>query len=252
MQIVEGRDFNTDLPAERNSVIITESFAKLLGNETAIGKIIQSPRGNEEGVYTNCQVVGVVKDYVYGNMFGYAGPVLFFCRQSDNAELLYVRARQNSKAESVLEKLGEVMKKHNPEYPLTYKLVDDQFNRMFLSEMLVGKMSGVFAVLAVIISCLGLFGLSAYTAEQRTKEIGIRKVLGASVAGVVRLLSKDFLLLVIIACVVAFPLAWWLGYDWLQQYEYRIGISAWIFALAGAVAIAIALLTVSWQALKAA
>jgi ABC-type antimicrobial peptide transport system permease subunit len=118
--------------------------------------------------------------------------------------------------------------------------------------MLMGKLANIFAALAIIISCLGLFGLATYTAERRTKEIGIRKVLGASVQGIAGLLSKDFLQLVVISCLVAFPFAWWMMHSWLQNYQYRIEVSWWIFLIAGAVAILIALLTVSFQAIKAA
>ena len=144
------------------------------------------------------------------------------------------------------------MKKNNPAYPFNYQFVDDQFNQMFLSEMLISKLSRVFAALAIIISCLGLFGLAAYTAERRTKEIGIRKVLGASVSGIAALLSKDFLKLVAVSCIIAFPVAWWIMHSWLQNYQYRIEISWWIFLIAGGVAILIALFTISFQAIKAA
>jgi ABC-type antimicrobial peptide transport system permease subunit len=123
---------------------------------------------------------------------------------------------------------------------------------MFLSEMLISKLSRVFAALAIIISCLGLFGLAAYTAERRTKEIGVRKVLGASVAGLAGLLSKDFLKLVALSCVVAFPISWWVMHSWLQGYTYRINISWWIFIAAAVLAIVIALATISFQAIKAA
>ncbi|NII24209.1 ABC transporter permease [Pseudoflavitalea sp. X16] len=251
MQIAEGRDFTVDGAAESKNVIITQSMASLMGKGSAVGKVIQSPRGNDEGVFTDLTVVGVVKDYVYGNMYGKPGPVIFFC-QPKKAELVYARIKPNSDPEQLLTKIGAVMKKHNPAYPLEYKFVDDQFNEMFLNEVLISKASGVFATLAIIISCLGLFGLAAYTAERRTKEIGIRKVLGASVTGLAGLLSKDFLQLVIIACGVAFPVAWWIMHDWLQSYEYRIGISGWVFAAAGVGAVLIALLTVSTQAIKAA
>ena len=144
------------------------------------------------------------------------------------------------------------MKKDNPAYPLQYKFVDDQFNEMFLSEALMSKLSTVFAVLAIIISCLGLFGLATYTAERRIKEIGIRKVLGASVTGITTLLSKDFLQLVIISCLVAFPVAGWIMHNWLQNYEYRIEISWWTFLAAGLTAILIAIITISFQSIKAA
>jgi ABC-type antimicrobial peptide transport system permease subunit len=123
---------------------------------------------------------------------------------------------------------------------------------MFLSEMLISKLSRVFAALAIIISCLGLFGLATYTAERRTKEIGIRKVLGASVSGIAGLLSKDFMKLVLIASIIAFPIAWWAMHNWLQSYSYRIEISWWIFIAAGAVAVLIALITISFQAIRAA
>jgi len=148
--------------------------------------------------------------------------------------------------------MQNIVQKNNPAYPFTYQFVDDQFNQMFLSEMLISKLSRVFAALAILISCLGLFGLAAYTAERRTKEIGVRKVLGASVSGIAALLSKDFLKLVLISCIVAFPLAWLMMNNWLQNYQYRITISWWIFLIAAIVAILIALLTVSFQAIKAA
>jgi ABC-type antimicrobial peptide transport system permease subunit len=130
--------------------------------------------------------------------------------------------------------------------------MDDEFNNLFKNEMLIGKLSRLFAFLTILISCLGLFGLAAYTAERRTKEIGIRKVLGASVGNVVTLLSKDFLRLVGIASVIAFPLAYWMMHKWLQDFAYRISVSWWIFIAAGLLALVIAMLTVSFQAIKAA
>jgi len=154
--------------------------------------------------------------------------------------------------EKALAKIEEVMKGANPAYPFEYKFVDDQFNRMFQNETLIGRVAGVFAVLAIIISCLGLFGLAAYMAEQRAKEVGIRKVLGASVSGLAGLLSRDFLQLVGIACLLAFPLAWWILSDWLQNYEYRIGISVWVFVVVGGMALLIALATISFQAIRTA
>ncbi len=163
-----------------------------------------------------------------------------------------VRIKAQSNVEQALTKIEAVMKKTNPAYPFEYKFVDEQFNEMFQSEMLVSKLSRVFAALAIIISCLGLFGLAAYTAERRTKEIGIRKVLGASVEGLASLLSKDFIKLVTTSCIIAFPVAWWIMQNWLQDYAYRIQISWWIFISAGVLAILIALLTVSFQAIKAA
>jgi putative ABC transport system permease protein len=144
------------------------------------------------------------------------------------------------------------MRKDNPAYPFDYRFVDDQFNQMFQSEMLVSKLSRLFASLAIIISCLGLFGLAAYTAERRTKEIGIRKVLGASVTSVTALLSKDFLVLVVISCAIAFPAAYYKMSLWLKDYQYHIDIQWWVFAAAGFIAVVIALVTISFQSIKAA
>jgi len=253
MQIIDGRDFNADGISDNSNVIINESLAKILGKGSVVGKIIQSPRGQDDGKFENVTVKGVVKDYVFGNIYGSGSePVLLFCKPSQNASLLYIRLKLQINVEQALSKLQEVMKKDNPAYPLQYKFVDDQFNEMFLNEVLTSKLSTVFSVLAIIISCLGLFGLATYTAEARIKEIGIRKVLGASVAGITTLLSKDFLQLVAIACAVAFPVAWWIMHNWLQHYEYRIAITWWIFLAAGVSAILIAIITISFQAIKAA
>ena len=230
------------------NVIITQSMEKLLGKGSAIGKTME--RQGNMGTF-KLIVTGVVKDYVYGDMYGESAPVIFYDIPQE-AKLIYVRTKTNSDAETALAKIGAVMKKDNPAYPFEYKFVDDQFNNMFLSEMLISKLSRVFAALAILISCLGLFGLAAYTAERRTKEIGVRKVLGASVSGIAALLSKDFLKLVGVSCIVAFPVAWWMMHNWLQNYQYRIEISWWIFLIAGLLAIIIALFTISFQAIKAA
>jgi len=246
MKIIEGRDFSKNASSENSNVIINESMEKMMGRESAVGAIIQSPRGNPDRVFTNMTVIGVVNDYVYGNVYGKADPLIIFCKPPEYENFIYVRTKQGN-VEQALAKIAAVMKKDNAAYPLEYKFVDDQFNQMFQNEALISKVSGIFAALAIIISCLGLFGLAAYTAEQRTKEIGVRKVLGASVTGITTLLSKDFLQLVIISCVVAFPIAWWIMYDWLQNYEYRITIRWWIFFAAGIVAVLIAIITISFQ-----
>ena len=254
MKIMEGRDFNLsdttnfDKQILTSNVIITESFAKLLGKGSAIGKRIY----DEHDSALNATVVGVVNDYVYGNMYGRPDPVIFFCMDPRFSQVMYVRTKPMINPEQILSKMEAIMKKDNPSYPLEYQFVDEQFNQMFGSEMLISKLSRVFAALAILISCLGLSGLAAYTAERRTKEIGIRKVLGASVSSVTGLLSKDFLRLVLVSCLVAFPIAWWMMNHWLRNYQYRIEISGWIFLIAGLLAISIALITVSFQAIKAA
>jgi len=219
-----------------------------MGNGSAIGKTLF----DENDTLLSGTVVGVVNDYVYGDMYGKPDPVIFCCAAPRFSTVMYLRAKPNSNVRELLSKTEAVMKKDNPAYPFEYKFVDDQFNEMFLSETLISKLSRVFAVLAIIISCLGLFGLAAYTAERRTKEIGVRKVLGASVTNITSLLSKDFVKLVFIASIVAFPVAWWAMHDWLQNYRYRIEISWWIFLAAAALAMIIALITISFQAIRAA
>ena len=220
-----------------------------MGKNSALGKTIWSVHDTSG---TKLTVVGVVNDYVYGDMYGKPDPVLFSATSPEHANKMYLRLKPQSNIEQALAKVEVAMKKNNPAYPFNYKFVDEQFNQMFISETLISKLSRVFAALAILISCLGLFGLSAYTAERRTKEIGIRKVLGASVTGIAGLLSVDFLKLVGLSCLLSFPLAWWMIHNWLQGYQYRIEISFWIFLIAGAVAILIALATVSFQAVKAA
>ncbi|HLX90086.1 MAG TPA: ABC transporter permease [Puia sp.] len=253
MKIMEGRDFRItdtldfDHPPKTVNVIITESLARQMGQGSALGKTITDANQRMIAV-----VVGVVKDYVYGYVYGKPDPVIFFCTAPRFETTMYVRIRPGSNMEEALSVIGAVVKKNNPAYPFTYDFVDDQFNSMFSSETLVSKLSRVFASLAIFISCLGLFGLAAYTAERRTKEIGIRKVLGASASGVVRLLSTDFLQLVLLSCIIAFPIAWWFMNGWLQGYPYRITIGWWVFFAAGFSALSIALLTVSFQAVKAA
>jgi len=251
LKLLSGRDFipTDSISSKKQNVIITRSLEKLMGKNSALGKIIWNA-GDTSG--TKLTVVGVVNDYVYGNMYGKPDPVLFSATSPDHANKMYLRIKPKSNIEQVLAKIEAVMKKNNPAYPFNYKFVDEQFNQMFVSEMLISKLSRVFAVLAIVISCLGLFGLSAYTAERRTKEIGIRKVLGASVTGIASLLSKDFLKLVGLSCLLSFPLAWWMMHNWLQGYQYRIEINWWIFLIAGSAAILIALITISFQAVKAA
>lgn len=251
LNISAGRDFvETDsVQSKKINVVITQSLEKLMGNNSAIGKTLHWD-GDTSGTVVN--IVGVVNDYVYGDMYGKPDPVMFFCVNTPDASNMYVRLKPNANVETAISQIQAVLKKDNPSYPFTYHFVDDQFNGMFENEQLISKLSSVFASLAIIISCLGLFGLAAYTAERRIKEIGVRKVLGASVTSITTLLSKDFLQLVLISCLAAFPVAWWMMSNWLQNYKYRIEISWWIFLAAGVSAILIALITISFQSIKAA
>ena len=247
MTLVEGRNLTVADTGRSLRMVITNSLAKLMGKGSAIGKRIHG-----KGDTTSATVVGVVNDYVYGNMYGKPDPVMFFSSDPKNTTVMYVRIDQHKPIEASLATIRNVLKKNNPAYPFDYRFVDDQFNQMFLSEMLVSKLSRVFAMLAIIISCLGLFGLAAYTAERRTKEIGIRKVLGASVLNITGLLSADFLRLVIISCSIAFPAAYWIMQNWLKTYQYHININLWVFGAAGLMAVVIALATISFQSIKAA
>jgi putative ABC transport system permease protein len=250
LRLLEGRNIQPgdSMAMHRINMVITESLAKMLGKGSALSKLIWF--GGDTSNRAN--VVGVVNDFLYGDMYGKPDPVMFFYGPPQNATVMYIRTRAHSDPAQALAKIAAVMKKDNPLFPFEYKFVDEQFNRLFTAEMLMGRLSRVFAALAIVISCLGLFGLAAYTAERRIKEIGIRKVLGASVTGITSLLSKDFLQLVLISCLIAFPISWWAMHQWLQHYAYRIEMSWWIFVTAGLLAMFIALLTVSFQAVRAA
>lgn len=244
LQLQSGRGFYDNMAADSGRVIITAALEKLMGKGSAVGKTIY----REEYAYT---VAGVVKDYVYGDMYGSPDPVVFYNDHHDT-RYMYVRYKAGVQAEAALAAIKVVMKADNPDYPFDYSFVDELFDQRFKSETLVGKLARLFAVLSVFISCLGLFGLAAYTAEQRTREMGIRKVLGATMANITALLCADFLRLITVAALVAFPVAWWFMQGWLQSYAYRIHISIWIFVVAGLSALFIALLTISFQSVKAA
>ncbi len=258
MHMVEGRDFkSTDIvdPSTLGKdstqilhVVITTTMRRLLGQGSALGKPMQY---NSNFGVLQMVVEGVVDDYVYGDMYGQPAPVVFYCIPKATS-IMYIRMKPQADPEQALAKMEKAFKKTNPGYPFEYTFVDDQFNALFLSETLISKLSRVFAFLAIFISCVGLFGLAAYTAESRIKEIGIRKVLGASVRGITFMLSKDFLTLTVVSCIAAFPIAGWVMYSWLQGYTYRIGLAWWIFAVAGGLAVLIALATVSFQATRAA
>ncbi len=246
LEMVEGHGFNEDRAVDSTNVIITQSFANLMGDKSALGKTIT--RNN-----TNYNVIGVVKDYLYGDMYGNGktGPVMFY-NNYDFGNAMYINIRPESSRAEALGAIERILKEYNPSFPFEYRFENDLFNSRFRNEELVGKLAKIFSILAIIISCLGLFGLATYTAEQRKKEIGVRKVLGASVSRIVNLLSKDFLKLVFISILIAIPLAWYAMQNWLESFAYRIEINWLVFVIAGAVAISIALFTVSFQAFKAA
>ncbi|MFI5159865.1 MAG: ABC transporter permease [Sphingobacteriales bacterium] len=245
MKLTSGRNFNENSSSDSTNVIINEAFAQQMGKEGRIGGIIRN------GDKKPFQVVGILKDYLYNDMYGSASPLLLYNHPSGTG-VLSIRFKPTANIQEAVAKAGDIVKKDYPGYPFEYKFVDEDFNEIFKTETLTGKLAGVFASLAIFISCLGLFGLAAYTAERRIKEIGIRKVLGASVTGLAGLLSKDFIKLVGISCIIAFPIAFWGLNKWLMGYQYRVNINWWVFIVAGVAAMFIALATVSFQAIKAA
>jgi len=244
-KLAAGHDFNNDARIDSNNVIINEAFAKQMGKEGRVGGILR------EGGTRPLTVIGILKDYLYNDMYGTAAPLVLYNHPSGTG-ILTIRFKSGVDIQEALSKAGAIVKADYPGYPFEYQFIDDDFNHLFKIETLTGTLAGVFASLAIFISCLGLFGLAAYTAERRIKEIGIRKVLGASVSGLAGLLSKDFLKLVIVSCLLAFPVALLGVNKWLQSYQYRINIHWWVFAVAGITALLIALATVSFQAVKAA
>ena len=244
MKLISGRDFYPTPGVDTSNVIINESMAKLMGEAGKTGSIIT----RDSASWT---VVGIVKDFVYNDMSSSVMPLILLCNNGFT-EVMVISLKSGIDIKTAIKKTESVFKNRNAGFPFEYFFVDDDFNKIFTAESLIEKLASIFAVLAIFISCIGLFGLAAYTAEQRTKEIGIRKVLGASVTEMVELLSRDFLKLVIISCVIAFPIGWWSMNSWLQNYQYRTSIQWWVFGIAGVSALLLAVITVSYQALKAA
>jgi ABC-type antimicrobial peptide transport system permease subunit len=245
LKLVAGHDFNINSATDSLNVIINEAFAKQIGKEGRVGGIIR------DGDKRPLRIIGILKDYLYNDMYGSTAPLLLYNHPSGTG-VLTIRFKDGVNIQDALTKAGAIVKRDYPGYSFEYKFIDDDFNQLFETETLTGTLSGVFSALAIFISCLGLFGLAAYTAERRIKEIGIRKVLGASVSGLAGLLSKDFLQLVGLACLIAFPIAFLALHKWLESYQYRVDMNWWVFALAGTLAMLIALTTVSFQAIKAA
>jgi len=242
----EGRHFEAGIDANANNIIINKAFADIMGEEGRIGGRLW--RGeNTENAFT---IIGIINDFVFNDMYGISqNPAVFSLDR--NMSNLFIRLKPGN-IQSVLQEVETVVRKIAPNHPFEYRFMDEQFNKMFKSTLLVGKLSGLFAALAVFISCLGLFGLTAFAAEQRTKEIGIRKVLGATVTDIVVLLGRDFMVLTIASFVIAIPLAWWVMHQWLQNFGYRINLSWWVFAGSGVLVILIAMFTVGWIAIRAA
>jgi putative ABC transport system permease protein len=245
MELKQGRNFSRDFGTDSSAVIINESTAKFLNYADPIGKQIYT-LDSKPVAYT---IIGVVKNFNFESLHKDVGPLAFFLGRSSGLVAFKVKAGD---IPSILKTVQAEWKTLAPGMPFSYRFLDESFAEMYSAEQRAGKIALIFSVLAIVIACLGLFGLATFIAEQRTKEIGIRKVLGASVNGIVQLLSKDFVRLVLIAFVIATPVAWWAMNKWLQDFAYRVNLDWWIFLLAGIAALFIALVTVSFQAIRAA
>lgn len=243
-EFIQGRDFSRELASDSSSLILNEAAVKFMGLKNPVGETIR-------WFGEPFTVIGVVRDLIMQNPYDLVKPSVFrLYTGAQNFVLLRINPTANTR--TALATVGNVFKKFNPDQPFDFTFVDEDYAIKFGNEERVGKLAGFFSILAIFISCLGLFGMASFVAEQRIKEIGVRKVLGASVFNLWRLLSKDFVVLVIISLLIAAPISYSFMSSWLQGYEYRAELSAWVFLVAAAGALLIALLTVSFQAIKAA
>jgi putative ABC transport system permease protein len=256
LQLVAGRDFSKEMGTDKDHAwIINETAVRQLGFGTpqkALGQKLYwhvwnnvNPDSIKEG-----QVIGVVKDFNYKSLYDKVETTVLQIFP-DAAWKVAVKMKTTDLG-STINQVKNIWNQFTPDYPIEYKFLDENFEQMYKSEDKLRSLLSIFTAMAIFVGCLGLFGLAAYTAERRRKEVGIRKVLGASTKGVVLLLSKEFVKLVIISLLIASPFAWFFMNKWLQDFAYRINISWWIFIVAGVFTILIALLTVSFQAIKAA
>ena len=248
MQLSSGRNFSKEFGTDTSNFILNETSSRALGwwpANKAIGKDFQY--GGTRG-----HIIGVVRDFHFENMHQVIAPMVLIKQPASNPYFNNISVKVSGNHVAALAYLEKTWKKFSPETPYQSVFLDEKFDALYKSEQKQGTLFTVFAGIAILIACLGLFGLSAFTISQRVKEIGIRKVLGASISSIVQLLSKDFLVLVAIASLIAFPVAWYAMHSWLQDFAYRISIPWWIFLLAGVIAALVALVTISFQAIKAA
>ncbi len=246
-EILDGRDFSRDFKGDSAAVIVNEAAVKFMNIDEPVGKTLRWEYGNVREL----TIVGVVKDMVMSSPYERVKETVYLLDQ-ENVNVINLKLNPQKGVAASLSVVEKVFKEVIPAAPFDYQFADQEYAMKFANEEKVGKLSGIFATLAIIISCLGLFGLASFVAEQRIKEIGIRKIAGASLFHLWTLLSKDFVLLVGIASLIAVPVAYYYIYSWLLQYEYRVGISWWIFAIVIAGAFLLTILTVSYQAIQAA
>lgn len=243
-QFIEGRDFSRNFATDKSAIVLNEAAAKYMGLPHPVGKNIRW-NGN---LFT---VIGVIKDMVKGSPYKPVQQGLFFMVPDIGPEIT-IRLNPQLSAVTAISKIEPIFRRLNPSSPFEYTFVDDEYARLFAAEQRIGTLSEVFAMLAVFISCLGIFGLASFMAEQRTKEIGIRKVLGASVYSIWQLFSKDFVAIVLVATFIAIPIAYEVAHNWLEGYDYKADLSWWIFLVTGVGTLLITLITVSVHAIKAA
>ncbi len=244
LKLVAGRELSKDFASDSAGYLVNEEALKIINYKDPVGKPLTfwGKKGS---------IVGVLKNFHFASLHEPIKPMILRLGEKDSWGNILVRT-EAGKTKQALVNLEKLYKQLNPKFPFTYSFADEEYQKLYKSEQVVSKLSDYFAFLGIFISCLGLLGLVMFTAEQRTKEIGIRKVLGASVSSLYTLLSREFIILVVIALIIASPLAWWAMNAWLQSFAYRIPIALWVFAAAGALAVLIALITVSFQAIKAA
>ncbi len=246
MQLKMGSDFAGIVGADSLNVLLNEAAVKRFRFKSPLNQVITWNNGQQR-----MRVIGVVKDALMMSPFLPAQPTFFIYKPEWTYNVLY-RLSPTANTHNAIAKLSVLFNKYNPSYPYIYHFADESYATKFDLEVLIGKLAGIFSALAIFISCLGLFGLAAYVAQQRTKEIGIRKVLGASVPQLWMLLSKDFIILVLLSCVIASPVAWYFLNGWLLKYDYRISIGPSVFIWAAVMALVITIITISFQAIKAA
>jgi ABC-type antimicrobial peptide transport system permease subunit len=249
VKLIEGRDIDVyNYPTDSSAVLLNESAVKLMHVKNPLGLIIKEVDGNAQW-----HVVGVVKDFIMESPYEKdISPMMIFGPAGAFGYVVHIKLNPHNTTAANLARAEKIFKEYNPQYPFEYVFADEAYAKKFSDTQRTGKLAALFAVLTIFISCLGLFALAAYMAENRTKEIGVRKVLGASVINITSLLSKDFLKLVFISFVIASPVAWFAMSEWLKSYSYRISMQWWIFAAAGLLALFIALITISFQSIKAA
>jgi len=249
IKVLQGRNLSPQYLTDSTGILINEAAAKFLATKNIINKRLYEIKDINTKALDEWHIVGVIKNFNFSSLRDVITPLALKLGK-DNGNIS-VRIK-TSDIPNVLAQIKNKWKAMAPSQPFDYSFMDEDFNKLYTTEQRTGQIFITFAVLAILIACLGLFGLVTYAAEQRTKEIGIRKVLGANVSNIVAMITKDFLKLVLVASVIAFPIAWWGMNKWLQDFAYRISITWWVFVLAGVIAILIALFTISFQSIKAA